>query len=182
MQSIEQMVRPLMVDFTERCGEELSVEDAFFAWLVEHACDLINRFKVRKNGKTAWEELKSAPFSGDIFLFGTPVWHRTSGPVQGGVVQERWHDGIWLGLHFTSGEHLVAQTDGVAVRARAVTPKPDSAHATKEALTTIKTRPWESTGVITQHNTPVLPKCKDPPSGPSSTDPVPRGLRINREI
>jgi hypothetical protein len=117
VQPIEQMVRTLMVDLTERCGEELSVEDAFFEWLVEHACDLINRFKVHQGGKTAWEELKSPPFSGDIFLFGTPVWHRTSGPVQGGVVQERWHDGIWLGLQFTSGEHLVAQTDGVFVRA-----------------------------------------------------------------
>ena len=68
------------------------------------------------------------------------------------------------------------------MRARAVTPKPDSAHATEEALTTIKTRPWESTGVISQHNTPVLPKCKDPPSGPSSTDPVPRGFRTTRDL
>ena len=84
VQSIEQMVRTIMVDLTERCGEDLSVEEAFFAWLVEHGCDLINRFKVRKGGKTAWEELKTGPFSGDIYLFGTPVWHRTSGSVQGG--------------------------------------------------------------------------------------------------
>jgi len=84
VQSIDQMVRTLTVDLTERCGEDLSVEEAFFAWLVEHACDLINRFKVRKGGKTAWEELKTGPFSGDIYLFGTPVWHRTSGPVKWG--------------------------------------------------------------------------------------------------
>ena len=182
VQSVEQMVRTLMVDLTERCGEKLSVEDAFFAWLVEHACDLINRFKVRKGGKTAWEQLKSGPFSGDIFHFGAPVWHRTSGPVQGGVVQERWHDGIWLGLHFTSGEHLVAQADGIVIRARAVTPKPDSAQATKDSLVNIKTRPWESTGVITQNAPGIPPKTKDPPSGPSPTDPVPRGLRITRDI
>ena len=128
VQSIEQMVRTSMVDRKECCGEELSVEDAY---------------KVRKGGKTAWEELTSGPFSGDIFHFGTPVWHRTSGPVPGGIVQERWHDGIWLGLHFTSGEHFVALTDGIVVRARAVTPKPDSAHATKAALVNIKTKPWE---------------------------------------
>ena len=77
------------------------MEEAFFAWLVEHACDLINMFKVRTGGKTAWEALKGRPFNGDIYLVGTPVMHRTSGPVQGGVVHERWHDGMWLGLQFT---------------------------------------------------------------------------------
>ena len=56
-------------------------------------------------------------------------------------MQQRWHDGIWLGLQFTSGEHFVALTNGIVVRARAVTPKPDSAKATKSALVNIKTRP-----------------------------------------
>ena len=79
----------------------MSVEDAFFAWLVEHACDLINRFNVRKMGKGPMGRVK----------IWTRVWHRTSGPVSGGVVQERWHDGIWLGLQFTYGEHFVALTN-----------------------------------------------------------------------
>ena len=83
VQSIESMVRTLMIDLEERCGETLSVEDDFFAWLVDHACDLINRFKVRAGGKTAWEALKGRPFNGDICHFGTPVMHRISGPVQG---------------------------------------------------------------------------------------------------
>ena len=56
-------------------------------------------------------------------------------------MQERWHDGIWLGLQYNSGEHFVALDKGSVVRARAVTPKPTSAHATKAALVNIKTRP-----------------------------------------
>ena len=47
VQSIEHMIWILMVDLGERCGEKLSVEEASIPWLVEHACDLINRFKVR---------------------------------------------------------------------------------------------------------------------------------------
>ena len=62
VQSIEQMTRTYMVDLIERCGEDLSVDDAFYAWLMEHACDMINKFKVHRNGKTAWEQLKSGPF------------------------------------------------------------------------------------------------------------------------
>lgn len=62
--------------------------DAFFAWLVEHVRVLSNRFKVRTGGKTAWEVLKGRPFAGGIYKSGTPVMHRISGPVQGGVVHE----------------------------------------------------------------------------------------------
>ena len=50
VQSIEQMVRTYMVDVQERSGEDISVDDAFYAWLVEHACDMINKFVVRKGG------------------------------------------------------------------------------------------------------------------------------------
>ena len=173
VQSIEQMVRTLMVDLQERCGEKLYVEEAFFAWLVEHACDLINRFKVRKRGKTAWEDLKGRSFSGEINHFGTPVMHRISGPVQGVVVHERWHDGIWLGVQFISGEHIVALSDERVVRARSIHPKPDSARPTKAALLNIQTGPWGATGVITQDSQAVPPQTVDPPSGPSTPDPVP---------
>ena len=76
--------------------------------------------------------------------------HRTSGLVKGGVVRERWHDGIWLGLQFTSGEHIVATSDGRVVRARAVHPRPDTVKITKEALNTIKVGPWNPSEAITK--------------------------------
>ena len=74
----------MIIDLEQRCGEELSVHDSFFPWLLEHACDLLNRFKVRKRNKTAWGYLRGDPYTGEIYHFGTPVMHRISGPVQGG--------------------------------------------------------------------------------------------------
>ena len=186
VQSIEQMISTLMVGLEERCGEKLSVEGASFAWLVEHACDLTNRFKVRTGGKTAWGIIKAGrALSAEVYHVGAPVMHRISGPVQGGVVHERWHDGIWLGQQFTSGEHIWALTDGRFVCARSVHPKPDSARPTKAALINIQTGPWGATGVITQDTRAVPPpslKCADPSSGPSSQDLVPRGLRITKDL
>ena len=58
VQSIEEMVRTLMVDLEERCGEPLSVTEPFFEWLMEHACDLLNKCHVWKGNKTAWGKLK----------------------------------------------------------------------------------------------------------------------------
>ena len=65
-------------------------------------------------------------YTGEIYAFGTPVMHRISGPVQGGVISERWFDGIWIGLQFSSGEHIVALNDGRVIRARAVHPRPET--------------------------------------------------------
>lgn len=151
VQSIEEMVRTLFIDLEQRCGEELSVHDDFFPWLLEHACDLLNRSKVRKGNRTAWEFFTGQPYRGETYAFGTPVMHRMSGPVQGGeVISDRWLDGIWLGLQFSSGEHIVATFDGRAIRARAVHPRPDTVNITKEALANIKVGPWNPSEVITQ--------------------------------
>ena len=84
VQSIEEMVRTLMIDLESRCGEKLSVEDDFFPWLIEHACDLLNKYKVRRGNITEWEAIKGEPYMGDIYAFGTPVQHRISGSVQWG--------------------------------------------------------------------------------------------------
>ena len=74
VQPIEEMVRTLMIDLESRCGEELSVEDAFFPWLIEHACDLLNKYKVRRGKQTAWEVIKGEPYTGDIYclLYTSP--------------------------------------------------------------------------------------------------------------
>ena len=61
VQSIEEIVRTLCIDLEQRCGEELYVHGDFFPWLLEHACDLLSRYKVRKGNLTAWEYLSGEP-------------------------------------------------------------------------------------------------------------------------
>ena len=78
--------------------------------------------------------------------------HRISGPVQGGVISERWFDGIRLGVQFTSGEHIVATSDGRVIRARAVHPRPETVKVTRESLNNIKVGPWNPSEVITQES------------------------------
>ena len=57
----------LMIDLEFRCGEHLLVTEVFFEWLLEHACDLLNRFKVRRGNKTAWEFIEGKPYSGKAY-------------------------------------------------------------------------------------------------------------------
>ena len=167
VQSTEEMVRTLMVDLDGRCGEKLSVTEPFFEWLMEHACDLLNKYKVRKHGKTAWEFLKATPYTRDVYEFGAPSQHRLSGPLQGGVVHERWHDGIYLGTQFSSGEHIVAMPDGKVVRARSIQPRPDGVPTTKAALDAIASGPSGGSEVLTQGSAAIPPGKEEKAPGSS---------------
>ena len=138
--------------------------------------------KVRKGNRTAWGCIKGEPYSGEIYAFGAPVMHRMSGSVQGGVMSERWFDRIWIGLQFTSGEHMVATSDGRVVRARAVHPRPDTVNITKEALDNIIVGPWSPSEVITQ-GSGGRPSPMTEEALPSSADePVPLSFRITQEL
>ena len=182
VQSIEEIVRTLFLDLQHSCGEELTIHDDFYPWLIEHACDLLNRFHVRKGNRTAWEFIKGEPYAGEIYAFGAPVMHGISGPVQGVVMAERWFDGILLGLQFTSGEHVVSTSDGRVVRARAVHPRPDAVKVARDSFNHIKVGPWGPSEAITQGSAtkPAPMAEKSQPS--QSAEPVPRSFRITQDL
>ena len=108
--------------------------------------------------------------------------HRLSGPVQGGVVHERWNDGVYLGTQFSSGEHIVAMPDGKVVRARAIQPKPEGVPTTKASLDVITSGPARGSAVITQKSSGPTKKAEDGIPGASESDPVPRGFRVNQDL
>ena len=58
--------------------------------------------------------LKGRKFVGHMLEFVSSVMFRVSGKVHGGVMQERWLPGIWL------GKKLHTEGDGLVVRSRAV--------------------------------------------------------------
>ena len=61
--TIEELVRTLLIDLEDRCGEKLSVTESFFPLSLEHACDLLNWFKVRKGNNTAWAIIEGNPYA-----------------------------------------------------------------------------------------------------------------------
>ncbi len=148
---------------------------------MEQAGDRLNRFKVRKGNKPAWEYLTGEPYTGEIYHFGTPVMHRISGPVQGGVISGRWFDGIWIGLQFSSGEHIVALSDGRVIRARAVQPRPDTVRVTRESLNQMKVGPWDPSEVITQGSEEKPSPSAEEIQPSRAAEPVPRSFRITKD-
>ena len=119
VQTIEKQVRVLKLSVEEHLGR-FGVEHHCFPWLVMHAADVINKFRVGLDGKTAYENIKGRPYTGSMFEFGSKILYKTSAKVIGGDMSARWGAGIWLGKRFASEEHIIGCEDGSVVRSGAV--------------------------------------------------------------
>ena len=78
-------------------------------WLVEHCAE-----EARHRGgwsHTEVERKEGRSWGTYILEFGSPVMFRVSEKVHGGVMQERWFPGIWLGEQLHTEEHLVMKRE-----------------------------------------------------------------------
>ena len=117
---MEKLLRVHKLDLEGRLGAKISVKHTIFAWLVEHIADLLNRFAVGSDGKTAVQRLKGKSCEQCSVEFATHVMFRVCGRVDGALMTERWLSGVWLGMRLGTEEHVVMRDDGVVVRARAI--------------------------------------------------------------
>ena len=72
VRSVQKMTRVLKLDLEHRLTTRLEVTHPVFAWLVEHAVDLHNKFLVGSDGKTAYERLKGKKYRGEVLPFASP--------------------------------------------------------------------------------------------------------------
>ena len=68
MQRIEGMFRTVKDGVESKIGKRLRKGSRVIPWLVKHAADLINRYGIQPDGKTAYHQDEQASFH-PIFLF-----------------------------------------------------------------------------------------------------------------
>ena len=89
-----------------------------FAWMVLHCADILTKCAIGRDGRTLYERLKGKRYHGAMVPFGSVVFIKIPGKLQGGIMAERWLPGMWLGKKWSSDEHVVALSSSKAVRAR----------------------------------------------------------------
>ena len=170
IQPVEDMIRTHKLALEEKIGEVLKVDTA--AMVADRALRrLLNKSQQGKDVRTPCERSRGKQFSGSMLEFGSQVMLKVLDKVSGGVMQERWVEGTWLGNQFTTLEHLVARkSDGVVVRTRAVRdlPKPP----TVEDLDRIIGHP----------HAPPEPEEHRPATAPDPSRPIPRAVYITRAM
>ena len=117
--------------------------------MVENVADIINKFKIGQDGRTAHERLKGKTYKGVIHEFGSVILHRVPEKPQGGLMLERWVQGVWLGKRFTTDEHVIGLENGNVLRTRNVRPKSLEDTWNMEEIDKIKGQPWDPSVSLT---------------------------------
>ena len=84
VQTLEGLIRTHILELDEKLNCKLSLDMAWFNWLVEYCADVHNRHQVGADGKTPWERLKGRRCHGYVQEFGRVVLHRVPGVMAGG--------------------------------------------------------------------------------------------------
>ena len=61
VQKLQKKVRVLKLAAEIHFGMKIPVAHPAFAWLVEHAADIVTKTEIRADGRTAWERLETRP-------------------------------------------------------------------------------------------------------------------------
>ena len=146
IQEVEGMVRTLHSALEEKVGVNITATHPIMTWLVPHCADLLNCFLIGSDGRTPYERLKGKQFHGEMCEFGSDVFFRTTGEIHGGVLEERWMEGIWLGKKKNSGEHIIASREKDICKSASVRQKLESESWNTAAILDITGTPWNLSG------------------------------------
>ena len=69
-------VRTHKLDLETKLKMAVGIGHPCIAWLVENVADIINKFKIGHDGRTAYERLKGKTFVGVIHELGSVILHR----------------------------------------------------------------------------------------------------------
>ena len=107
--------------------------------MVEWAAQLLTRFVVKPNGKTAYQTIKGHTSHKAISAFGESVLYKPnkSSSHTRAKMGDRFLEGVWLGLCLRSDENIIGTPEGV-VKARTVRRRPFDEAWNAEAIISMR--------------------------------------------
>ena len=144
VQAIECIVRTHKLALEKKLQKRVPSTHPVMTWLVEHAADILNKFQVGVDGRTAYERSRGKKYKGEMYHFGRKVFHMHPGKHSGGSMKSRWSTGIFLGKMHKSDEAMVYTDDHKLVKARSIKLLPESESWDADAIQSIKTARWKA--------------------------------------
>ncbi len=109
---------------------------------MEHVADIISKYMVGVDGKTAYERLFGRPVREEALEFGETVhWRHRPACDMNVVLDVRWSSGVWLGRKWGGVIHQVFAA-GHVCEIRSVQRQPRDLRWRREALEAIAVTPW----------------------------------------
>ena len=142
IQQVEEIVRTIKLHMEQRMGCKTPDHHPILSWMVEYASEMMNRCKVGRDGKTAYERLRGIHKTKAVAEFGeTVLWlpdHWEDGRMR--KLEPTFNIGVWLGLDPRNDEVIIGTPTGT-VRARTVKRQPEGPRFEAERILATSTTP-----------------------------------------
>ncbi len=114
VQVVGEQVRVLRRALGDRVGYLLEGPHPALAWLIEHAADILSKYLMGDDGKTAPERLTGKPRDKELVEFGEKVHYRfEERRGKENKLDVKWGEGFFLGVRWRTGEMIVGNAEGI---------------------------------------------------------------------
>ena len=147
VKEIKGQSRSIKTSTEDRYGRKLDSRDCLLAWLSRYAANMITRYRMYSDGRTAVQRLTGRKWGRPQLLFGEQIMVRKA---QGkeerkASLESRFVRAIYVGHHGRSGALICLTTSG-AVKARSIRRLPQSERFMPEFLKEVRGLPWDLKG------------------------------------
>ena len=171
--------RTLRLCLEARIGKKISTRHPIMAWLLSHACLVLNSRMKGKDGLTAWHRARGRPFRQSILGFGESVMFKLPSKgkaAPGGNMEAKFQDGVLLGYHRRTNTYILGTADGICT-SRSIQRRPHENRWNAALIEQMRATPW-NTRERSEVRVRFAEAPRDPPPTPSA-HPVPKRFRIN---
>ena len=130
VREVKAQIRCILLGLEAQIAEKIDTKLAIIDWILAHAPELINRFLVGRDGKTAWQRVHNRVFNRKTFEFGEQVIVKPKRCQKDNLKRSlitKWREATWVGFNTRKGEHVVVLPGGgPAIRVRTARPRPSS--------------------------------------------------------
>ena len=106
-------VRTLKMSLETRYNRKIGEGHNILPWLIMYAAMLINICSIGEDGKTAYERRRGKKFKRELPEFGESIFFLKPGSSGKEKLDERWGDGVYLGVIEESSEIYIGTIDGI---------------------------------------------------------------------
>ena len=145
IQELEKQIRIIKSSIDCQYGTSFETQHPIVTWANAYAGQLLTRFHVMKDGRTAYELNKGKGYKKALCPFGECVQFQIARSIQNPSNMDLdWKDGVYVGLRERSNEFVVLTPAG-ACRAGCIRRRPDPFKWDLEFAKKVKGFPWEPT-------------------------------------
>jgi hypothetical protein len=175
---VKDMVRVHLAALERKIVAKIPSGHPVLTWLVEHVSDIISKYMVGLDGKTAYERLFGRAVREEGLEFGETLhWKHRPTQDMNVVLDTRWSSGVWLGRSWGGIVHQIF-ANGKVHTIRGIQRQPRDQRWRKEAIEAITATPWDREPSA-EGELRVLPPLAPPAAAAAAKEPEVREQEYN---